>query len=107
MKPKTIYTANIDDAINYAFEQRIRQYQDFLKAWSEYFGEDYEAQAQAFQDNIDDRLTLGIVDKCYDMGVIENWRYLASLARLAKAGGIRRKKRGSGWMVVKQKKVRT
>ena len=107
MKTKTIHTANLDDALNFPFEQRIHQYKDFLRAWSEYFGENYVAQSQAFQDRVDDRLTLGIIDRCYDMGVIENWRYLASLARLAKARKIKRKKRGGGWMVVKHKKVKT
>ena len=106
MKTKTIHTGNIDDALNFPFEQRLAQYQDFLRAWSECFGEDYAAQAQAFQDRVDDRLTLGIVDGCYAMGVIENWRYIASLARLAKAGDIARKTRGGGWKVAKKKKVK-
>ena len=104
MKTKTIHTGNIDEALNFPFDRLIQRYHSFLHAWSEYFDEDYEAQAQEFQDNIDDRLTLGIVDGCYAMGVIENWRYLASLARLAKAGEIKRKKRGGGWMIVKKKK---
>ena len=107
MKTKTIHTGNIDEAINFLYDLRMIKYKNFLKAWSEYFGEDYESQAQSFQDRIDDRLTLGIVDRCYPMGVIENWRYLASLARLVRVGEIRRKKRGGGWMIVKHKKVKT
>ena len=105
MKTKTIYTGNLDEALNFPFDRLLHGYHSFLRAWSEYFDEDYEAQAQAFQDRVDDRLTLGIVDRCYPMGVIENWRYLASLARLAKSGEIKRKKRGGGWMIVKTKKV--
>ena len=99
LREKQIWTVQIDDAINFPYDRRMDHYNDFLKCWCEFFGEDLEAEQQRFQDGIDDRLTLGIIDKCYSMGVIDNFRYVESLKRLAMTGQIKRTKKG--WRIKK------
>ena len=100
MRTKEIWTTPIDEAINFPYDRFRNHYDDFLQSWCETTGEDLEAERQGLQDRIDDRITLGIIDGCYKMGSIENFRYLESVKRLAMSGQIIRKKRG-GWKVDK------
>jgi hypothetical protein len=97
MRTKEIWTSNIDEAINFPYDRHMNQYNDFLRNWCEVFGEDLETEQQKFKDNIDDRLTLGIIDGCYNMAVIENFWYIEALKRLAMSGQIIRKK--NGWRI--------
>ena len=98
-RTKEFWTGGCDEAINFPYDRYRNHYNDFLQNWCEIFGEDLEAEQQKLQDRIDDRLTLGIIDGCYSMAVIENFRYIEALKRLAMSGQIKRVK--TGWRVKK------
>ena len=99
MRTKEIWTTGLDEAINFPYDRHMNHYTDFLKVWCEAFGEDLETEQQKLQDRIDDRLTLGIVDRCYSMAVIDNFQYIEALKRLAMSGQIKKVK--TGWRVKK------
>lgn len=99
IRTKEFWTTGLDEAINFPYDRHMNHYNDFLQVWCEVFGEDLETEQQKLQDNIDDRLTLGIIDKCYNMGVIDNFRYISALKRLAMSGQIKKVK--TGWGVKK------
>ena len=98
-RTKEIWTTGLDEAINFPYDRLRNQYNDFLQMWCEFFGEDLETEQQKLQDRIDDRLTLGIIDKCYSMAVIENFRYIEALKRLAMSGQLKKVK--TVWSVKK------
>ena len=104
-KTKTIYTVNIDDALNYPIEQWCTKAAEVLHECDLYFGRDPEKAAEARAILHIDNKVLKIIQKIYPIGIMDYFEYLEGLKRLAQSGRIK-KKRG-GWTVVKQKKVKT
>ena len=97
LRTKEIWTTGLDEALNFPFERYIRNAEAFLKQWCDTFGEDYEVEAQDRQNRLDDRITLGIIDKVYPMNYLDNFAFIESLKRLAMSGQIIRKK--NGWRI--------
>jgi len=99
MTTKQIWTTGCDEAINFPYERYIRNGEEFLKQWAEFFGEDYETDRQARQNRTIDEIALGIIDKVYPMSYLDNFDFLESLKRLAMTGQIKRTKKG--WRIKK------
>ena len=98
-RTKEIWTSGCDEAINFPYERFIANGESLLKQWAEFFGEDYEAQAQDRQNRVNDGIALGIIDKVYPMNYLDNFDFIESLKRLAMSGQIKRVK--AGWRIKK------
>lgn len=98
LRTKTIWTGNIDDALNYSIERWSSRAEDVLRECAEFLGEDYEAERQERNNRRIDKMVLAIIGKIYPMNYLDNFDYLAGLQRLAISGQIKKKARG-GWRV--------
>ena len=114
MTPKTTKDINtwaiVNDCLNYEAERFIQKASAWVRLYDEVFypitGIHPDDAERDRKNRLEDRLTLGILEKSLPANALDFYKRNAATKRLIKAGIIS-KKRGGGWKINKKVDPRT
>ena len=82
------------DCITYGIDRWAAKANNVLYQIDVFLGLDPTEEAYKRQERVDEKLTLGVIDGCWNMTIIDNFRFIEALKRLAQTKQIKRTKKG-------------